>query len=97
VKVLSEICILYNFYKMFILECVSGFTFILRYFLLYFILGLRSTFIKVKQFSCPIFVGMCIVETTSLYVSDLNNKCHCRTFNSSLDLFCCKPVWIHNP
>jgi len=29
-KVLNGLCILYNFYKMFILECVSGFTFILR-------------------------------------------------------------------
>jgi hypothetical protein len=38
---LNEICILYNFYKMFILECVSGFTFILQYFI-----ALLHTWIK---------------------------------------------------
>lgn len=52
---------------MFILEYVSGFTFILQQFLSYYILGLRSTVIKVKHFSYPRFVGVCIVETSTSY------------------------------
>lgn len=52
---------------MFILEYVSGFTFILQQFLSYYILGLRSTVIKVKHFSSPRFVGVYIVESSTSY------------------------------
>jgi hypothetical protein len=69
---------------LFILECVSGFKFILQQFLSYYVLGLRSSVIKVKHFSYPRFVGVYIIET-SMY-SDLNNKCHCRIFKYSLHL-----------
>jgi hypothetical protein len=69
VKVLNEICIFISFfYKMlFILEYVSGFTFILQRFLYYCVLGLRSEVIKVKHFSWPRFVGVYIVETSTSY------------------------------